>query len=250
MIKPATSIDEVISFLQEIIDYETRLNSPLAYFPALYRLVTTRVKQGLGNREFEDSARMEKLDILFANRYIEAYIAGKNQKPHTGSWRIVFEAEKKPLLILQHLLLGMNAHINLDLGIAAAETAKGKELDLLHNDFNTINRLLSEMTEKVQSKIGKVSPLMGLLDKLAGNTDTMLVNFSISEARDGAWKSAVEFHAINNSMNLLTLRDKKISALGLALIYPNSRWVRGVVSAIRMAESKNVGRVVEQMVSG
>jgi hypothetical protein len=250
MINPATSIDEVIDVLQEIIDHETRLNSPLAYFPALYRLVTIRVKQGIGNREFADGARMDKLDVLFANRYIEAYIALKNQKPHTGSWRIVFEAEKRPLLILQHLLLGMNAHINLDLGIATAETGKGNELTLLLNDFNTINRLLFEMTDKVQSRIGKVSPLLGLLDRLAGNSDTLLVNFSISEARDGAWKSAGEFHTSTNNANLLTSRDKKISAMGLALIYPNSRWVRGVVFAIRMAESKNVKRVVEQIVSG
>jgi len=250
MIKTASSIDDVITSLQEIIEREISSNSPLAYFPALYRLVTIRVKQGIGNREFADSARMEKLDVLFANRYIEAYLARRNKKPHTGSWRIVFEAEKKPLLILQHLLLGMNAHINLDLGIAAAETGKGKELTLLHNDFNTINRLLFEMTDKVQSRIGEVSPLLGLLDRLAGNSDTLLVNFSLSEARDGAWKSAGEFHTSTNNANLLTSRDKKISALGLALIYPNSRWVRGVVSAIRMAESKNVRKVVEQIVSG
>jgi len=244
MIKPSTSIDEVISTLQEIINQEVNENSMLAYFPALYRLVTIRVKEGIANNEFEDGARMEKLDVLFANRYIDAYIAFKTKKPHTGSWRIVFEAQQRPLLILQHLLLGMNAHINLDLAIAAAETMKGNNLAALLNDFNTINRLLSEMSDKVQMRISKVSPLLGLLDRWAGKTDTFLVNFSITTARDGAWKSAGEFHKAGISA-MLTSRDKKISALGLQLIHPNSKWVRGLVSGIRLAENKNVRKVVE-----
>ncbi len=246
MIKPATTIDEVISVLQEIIDIESQKNSPLAYFPALYRLVTIRVKNGIAGREFNDSERMELLDVVFANRYIEAYIAWKNNKPFTGSWRIVFESAQKPILILQHLLLGMNAHINLDLGIAAAETMKGKDLAVLHSDFNTINRLLAEMTDKVQLRIGKVSPLLGLLDKFAGNSDTFLVNFSMTEARDGAWRSAGEFHA-SGYQSMLTPRDRKISALGLCLIYPNSRWVRNVISVIRLAEKKNVLSVVKSI---
>jgi hypothetical protein len=244
MIKPSTSIDEVISTLQEIINQEVNENSSLAYFPALYQLVTIRVKEGIANNEFEDGARMEKLDVLFANRYIDAYIAFKTKKPHTGSWRIVFEAQQRPLLILQHLLLGMNAHINLDLAIAASETMKGNNLAALINDFNTINRLLSEMSDKVQMRISKVSPLLGLLDRWAGNTDTLLVNFSITIARDGAWKSAAEFHK-NGVSALLTSRDQKISAMGLQLIHPNNKWVRRLIFGIRLAESKNAKKVVE-----
>jgi len=244
MIKPATTIDEVISILDEIIDREVSLNSPLAYFPALYRLVTVRVKKGLTTKEFEDPSQMEQLDVHFANRYILAYQNFKSGKPVTGSWRITFETNNKHLLILQHLLLGMNAHINLDLGIAAAGIMEGKPLAGLQNDFNAINRILAEMSDKVQSNIGKVSPLIGLLDRLAGNSDAILVKFSITEARDGAWKSANEFHDSANNKSLLVIRDKKISALGLALIYPNSRWIRTVLSVIRLAESGNVKKVV------
>lgn len=244
MIKPATTIDEVILALDEIIEREISLNSPLAYFPALYRIVTVRVKNGLTKNEFKDPLQMEQLDVHFANRYILAYQNFISGKPVTGSWRITFETNNKNLLILQHLLLGMNAHINLDLGIAAAGIMEGKPLAGLKNDFNAINRILAEMSDKVQSNIGKVSPLIGLLDRLAGNSDAILVKFSITEARDGAWKSANEFHASANNKPLLVLRDKKISVLGLALIYPNSSWVRTVLSVIRLAEKRNVRKVV------
>ena len=46
-------------------------------------------------------------------------------------------------VILQHLLLGINAHINLDLGIAAVETSPGNQLAPLKNDFDMINKLLA-----------------------------------------------------------------------------------------------------------
>ncbi|MFH1119702.1 MAG: DUF5995 family protein [Bacteroidota bacterium] len=250
MIKPARTIDEVITILQEIVDRETLLNSQLAYFPALYRMVTIRVKLGILNNEFEDGRRMEQLDVMFANRYISAYVDFKGRRPLTGAWRVTLEAGRKPLLILQHLLLGMNAHINLDLGIAAAETMKNKPLSGLYSDFKGINRLLAEMSDKVQMRIGKVSPLIGLLDRLAGNSDAMIVKFSINEARDGAWKSAHEFHTAQNKGIFLTERDRKISALGLGLIYPNSRMVKNLVSVIRLAEQKDVRKVVSTITSG
>lgn len=249
MIKPAATIDEVIAILQEIIDQETRLNSPLAYFPALYRMVTIRVKHGILNHEFDDGPRMEQLDVLFANRYILSYLAFKKVKPHNASWRIAFEANNKHLLILQHLLLGINAHINLDLGITTAETMKGGVLEDIHHDFNHINLILGEMTEAVQIRIGKVSPLIGLLDRFARNNDTILVNFSLTEARDGAWKSAQTFHKSADDAQLHIARDKKIAFLGLGLIYPDSRGVRSLVSVIRAVESKNIKKVVNVLVS-
>src|SRR5690606_41399624 len=65
-------------------------------------------------------------------------------------------AETWSPLVLQHLLLGMNAHINLDLGIAAAETAPGTALPALKRDFDEITTLLGEMLDDVQDRIGRI----------------------------------------------------------------------------------------------
>mgnify|MGYP001172799788 CR=1 FL=1 len=238
------SIDQIIEELRQIVEKESKSGSSLALFAALYLQVTIRVKQGIRNHEFENGIRMEQLDVIFADRYIQAYRAFRDHKPITAAWRVAFESERKPLLILQHLLLGMNAHINLDLGIAAAQTMKGKDLYLLKNDFNAINRILSAMSDDVQQKIGKASPLLGMLDRLAGRSDTLLVNFSITQARDGAWKSAGEFHKSDSFNSLLVQRDKTVSNLALSLVYPNSRRVRMVLNAIRLAETRDVAKVV------
>ena len=69
----AETIDEVLQRLDEIIDQAIDQKSRLGYFPALYRKVTRRIKEGIQNDEFESSERMERLDIIFANRYLDAF---------------------------------------------------------------------------------------------------------------------------------------------------------------------------------
>jgi hypothetical protein len=70
---PAKNIDEVIARLTDIIDISRQEPGRMGYFAALYRKVTIKVKQGVLNGRFEDGARMERLDVNFANRYLEAY---------------------------------------------------------------------------------------------------------------------------------------------------------------------------------
>ena len=122
----ATSIDEVIAQLGDVIDRSLRERNRLGFFAALYRKVTIKVKEGIVAGRFDDGPRMERLDVIFANRYLEALTRlGSGQAP-TPCWALSFEAAATwPPIILQHLLLGMNAHINFDLGIAAATTCPG-----------------------------------------------------------------------------------------------------------------------------
>ena len=77
------------------------------------------MKDGINNKDFEDGVRMERLDVTFANRYLDAFYSWIAGKQITNSWKIAFDSvAQSKSLVIQHLLLGMNAHINLDLGIA------------------------------------------------------------------------------------------------------------------------------------
>ncbi len=126
---PATSIDEVIAQLTAIIEWSKQNNSRIGHFAALYRKVTIQVKKGSTDNFFDDGPRMERLDIIFANRYIHACYQYQTEQTPTQSWVRAFnETEHWWPIVLQHLLIGMNAHINLDLGIAAAETVPPGEL--------------------------------------------------------------------------------------------------------------------------
>src|SRR5690606_12551437 len=93
---------------------------------------------------------------------------------------------------LQHLLLGMNAHINLDLGIAAAEISTKENIHQLKNDFIKINEILSAQVDEVQFGLSSIwNPLKKILSK-TGKFDNYLVDFSMKIARDGAWNFASE----------------------------------------------------------
>lgn len=227
------TIDEVLHTLDKIIvDCKTN-NSSLGFFAVLYRKVTRNVKEGILNNRFEDNARMEKLDVLFANRYFKAYFDFKNQHPISKSWEVAFNvAKSNNYIVLQHLLLGINAHINLDLGIATIHTIEGHPLENIKNDFNHINQLLSDMTDEVKSNMGTISPVFGLLMPLAKRWDDKLIQFSIETARDGAWGFAECLHLNpNNSKALIKERDLQISNLGFKLINPvrSLQWILNTI---------------------
>lgn len=66
------TIAEVIAELDYIIAHSVAQSSRQAYFAILYRQMTVAVQQGIQQQVFEDAARMEKLDVLFAQQYMEA----------------------------------------------------------------------------------------------------------------------------------------------------------------------------------
>ena len=75
----AHTIEQVIALLRAIIETEIAENSKLAFFPILYKKVTEAVKEVMDKKEFENNERMEKLDVVFANRYLQAYTQFKEQ---------------------------------------------------------------------------------------------------------------------------------------------------------------------------
>lgn len=241
------TIHDVLIRLDQIVEECKSKQSRIGYFAILYRQVTLRIRDGILASEFEDNARMEILDVLFAKRFIDAYELWKNGSKPTESWNIAFEASKSPgNLVLQHLFLGINAHINLDLGIAASETMLGKDLTGIQGDFNKINGVLAELVDEFKSNISTVSPIFGWLIPLAKGKDEMLLNFSIQIARDGAWKYAGEYHADVDKDFQIRDRDTNISKLAYKLINPG-KFLAFIVKIVALAEWKSVSKTMDQL---
>jgi len=191
MTNQTKTIDQVIDQLADIIDWSRKTKSRLGYFAALYRKVTIKVKEGIAENFFDDGERMERLDVIFANRYLAAIEAYRNNTQPTNCWIYSFQVAKQRWpIVLQHLLLGMNAHINLDLGIAAARTVPSTELPGLQEDFNRINEILAGLVGDVQNDLAQIWPILRLMNRYLGNTQTAIINFSMEKARDNAWSVA------------------------------------------------------------
>lgn len=246
---PALTIGEVITSLTEIIDDCKQENSRLGYFPAMYRKVTLRIDDGIRQGRFEDGRRMERLDVVFANRYIEAFHAYRQGKPTTRSWAFTFDMTQRSFpLVIQHLLLGMNAHINLDLGIAAAEVCRGQDLKSLKNDFFAVNAVLSSLLDEVQQSVNESSPLFRILDRLGWRADEALGNFSIRHARRSAWRKALELHQLPEGQ--LTTRidayDREVATLA-RLLCPPLELGDALLRVISDTETQEPRQIIEEL---
>ena len=235
---PAQTIDEVIAILEQIIETSKAQESTLGYFAALYQKVTIHVKEKLGTGYFDDDKRMEQLDVVFANRYLEAYFDYTQGKSTTRSWKTTFDATgDNSLIVLQHLLLGMNAHINLDLGIAVSELTTKSTIDDLHSDFNKINDILNSLVEEVQNDLAKIWPTLLAILKFFNKVDDFLIRFSMIAARDGAWKFANGLVKTqpDKRENLILARDQKIADIA-RIITPRGIIERIIFKIIRLGE--------------
>ena len=215
-----SSIENVLQKMDDIVDQCKLEHLRAGYFAVLYRFVTLRIKQGIENNEFDDGDRIEKLDTIFAQRFFDAFDAHYNHsgKPVTESWKHAFNSAQSPnYIVMQHMLLGINAHINLDLGIAAAETMSGKNLELIHDDYDRINAILASLVDDVTANMSRISLFFGPLIGLAGNVDDMLVKFSIIVARDGAWEFAHKYSDADDKELAIQTRDAKIADLAKRL---------------------------------
>ncbi|HEY3442638.1 MAG TPA: DUF5995 family protein [Paludibaculum sp.] len=245
----ATSIDQVLDQLDAIIVTCRRRSSRLGYFAALYRRVTAKVKQAIAAGRFENGPRMECMDVIFANRYIDAFHSWGASRPVTGAWRAAFEAESRwEPIILQHLLAGMKAHINLDLGIAAAECAPGDAISKLAGDFQRINDLLFELTQKAEDEISVVSPWIGLLDTVGGRTEDAVVEFSIAKARALAWNTALDLAPMSpvEREAYIARLDNFVETLGRLVLRPPPMTRAGLL-VIRMRETSDARRVLDML---
>ena len=243
------NVDEVIERLDEIIVQCEKDGSRLGYFAALYKRVTVEIKDKIDNGYFDDNERMEHLDVVFASRYLEAYYRYQKGETTTKSWEAAFTATKSwNPLVIQHLFIGMNAHIGLDLGIAAA-IIQPNDTESLHDDFNKVNTVLGSLVDEVQDELSEIWPLLKPIDKLAGRMDEEIADFTMKIARDAAWKVALEYSALTTVQaqeEYLLERDKKVADFGWVLYKP-SFVLWSIMALIRLGEIGSVRSKIRKL---
>ncbi|MET9904822.1 DUF5995 family protein [Streptomyces sp. NPDC006446] len=245
----AENIDEVVDGLAGIVREAGRAGDRVGYFAALYRQVTVEVRTAIHGGLFDDGARMDRFDTLFGNRYFDAYDAWRRDRSGPRCWREAFGLlDDADTVIVQHLILGVNAHINLDLAVAAARTGPGEDIHALRHDFLLINDILARVVLVLQDSVGALSPLMSLLDQVAGRTDERILDFSVRQSREEAWHNAVLLAGQNEEEREATIERLEIRAAVLArLIARPGGLVRPALQLIRSTESHDVPAVITHL---
>jgi hypothetical protein len=243
------TIDDVLAGLDRVIDRSVTAGDRRAYFAVLYRRVTAQVKEELGTGFFDDPERIARLDVIFADRYLDAVAQVDRGDAPTASWALTFDAgHRRRPLILQHLLIGINAHINLDLGIAAARCSPGDQLADLRDDYDRVNAILAAMVAAISADLRRISPWMGMLDVVGARTQTEVVRFSIVTARAGAWRFATELAATPETgwEPLIDDRDRRVAAVGERVLRPGPR-IGAALLLARLREGQDLAANVERL---
>lgn len=162
------------------------------FFAAMYARVTDRVRTAIAAGRFGDGDAMERFARTFADWYLGPR-AG--DRPVPGCWRAATDvAADRRLLIVQHLLLGINAHVNHDLPQVVVELAGNEpSIDHLRADFDAINTILAETQPDILRDLGRVSGWTQIAVSRGGGS---AFNFSLRRARDQAWQCAERIHAL------------------------------------------------------
>jgi hypothetical protein len=248
---PVSTIDEVLLQLDNIIASSIKDNNYLGIFAYVYRKTTAKIKEEVEKGSFEDNARMQAMDIIFADLYLQAYQGYRMNSMISVSWHTAFHARYDNLTIIQHIMLGMNAHINLDLGIAAAKVMEGKDIQLIEPDFMKVNDILASLVDEMQQRVERVSRLMFILDWVGGRKDEQIINFSMAAARKLAWSNACDFSKINgvDIQEKIYRTDKLVNAIALEIRSPKSFILRKILKAIKYFEEKKISRIIERLES-
>lgn len=229
---PYATVDEVVlSFLTLEDLFRLRLDQR-AVFVTAYLHITQDIQGKLRQGGFfHDDAWLTRYLLAFANRYraaLSQYEQG-NSSLVPKSWRLSFEASSQGrALVIQDLLLGINAHINHDLSLSLVEAGIEEPLRAARlADHNRVNEVIRQITGDIQLRIAnQYSAALGALDRLFGGLDEGFTNFSFEKARAHSWEMAVSVcDAQGEEARSLARRkiDEQAGFIGRLMLLPNVR---------------------------
>ena len=166
-----------------------------AIFASVYTLTTLRMAESIDSGMYVNSTWMKSYQTEFANHYrtaLHAYVLGnRNQVPN--AWLKAFDsAAGGQTLIIQDVLLGMNAHINFDLPFAIEAVKISPNTNSRYADHQRVNDVLAEVGDEIVSALGSLyGSNYAALDSALGPLDELLLATGMSAARQNAWNNAV-----------------------------------------------------------
>ena len=173
-----------------------------AIFLSCYSMMTRNMLAAIHARDFLDPDWVHDLLERFADYYFAALHSFDHYIDRTPPpWRLAFDAARNTdMEVLQHLLLGINAHINYDLVFALADLLESEWADLpdsrcaqRHADHCHVNAVIARTVDAVQDQVvDRFTPAMEIVDKVLGPVDEWVASQMIAHWRDEVWAAALK----------------------------------------------------------
>jgi hypothetical protein len=225
----AGTIDEVIAAMQGL-EKDLPPTDGVRWFNRLYLDVTLAVRDYCRTGPLKAAPFLQQLDILFANKFFDAYDAAASGGNVPACWAPLFDARHDARVApLQFAMAGMNAHIGHDLAIGVVETCQALNVTPTdgcpqHVDYNAVNAILG--TTEAQTKQWLLTGAIKEIDHAVAPVDDAVAIWSIERARDAAWIRAEVLWHLRDHKTLtaayLDALDATVGMEGRALLLPRA----------------------------
>lgn len=171
-----------------------------ATFLACYRLMTGSMVAAVGERGFADPEWVDRLLVSFAEYYFAALAAyDRDPAAAPAAWRLAHDSCRERRWELQRLLLGINAHINVDLPLTVEELLapeweglSAAQREARRRDYLAVNGIIAATVDAVQDTVLEPAvPILALADVLLGPAEEFLMSRMLEQWRESAWENAV-----------------------------------------------------------
>lgn len=201
-----TSTADVRSWLTALEQQLLSARDRRGVFVTAYLTITKAVEAQCDAGGFHDPIWVRQYLIAFGALYRDALhhdVLARRSRDSTDitrvpkAWRVAFDAaEARHGWVIQHLMLGVNAHINHDLALALLMAGIDENRASRYADHTAVNQVLERATLALKTEVAlKWAPVLERLNHAAGTLDDDVTEFSIAKARDHAWAMAVAIDA-------------------------------------------------------
>lgn len=157
-----TSVGQALHCLTEVSARLRDVGDPRAAFTDVYAIITRRVRDAINGPEGECPFVEPQFISRLAGRFCTLYLAALRRSLEGSdepirAWTVANRrGGARPLLPVQHALLGLNAHINYDLAlglfdnvVSLGDADDDARLSRYHHDHDAVNQILEDAIPEV-----------------------------------------------------------------------------------------------------
>jgi uncharacterized protein DUF5995 len=216
----ATGVVEVIDRLTEIRDCTGKVapECGIACFSDLYLTVTQGIWDHIqAGGFFADNGYLTRLDVAFANRYLDALRAWAGGQRTPRAWQVLFEVPNDgEVTAIQLAGAGVNAHINFDLAVATVDTGRDMgdaELGTRRDDYGRVNDVFAERMDAVLRGLLEARAAMATAESERLSALGRLMTRIVATARHFAWEDANELWSLPRPSEAWDAKEQQMDAV-------------------------------------
>lgn len=204
--EPVSTVPEVLARLERIASYaeghEPRgQHDGVACFTALYHRITTRIWEGIASGVFRNPEFVAAVDVALANRYFAALRTGALQPEAVPTaWAPLLARRGDPRITrIQFAVAGVNAHLNVDLAVAIADTCcelhSGPATGAKRASYLEMNRIFATEMQALRRQFE--STWERLIDRVVFSRVLIRIDdWTAVTTREVAWEAAGHIWAL------------------------------------------------------